>query len=79
MNLQQHSLMMHQMGGGIVAPGVRSTDSSCNTSITGSSSSTNHMLGSFSKSSASLASDTKDNNSESLCAFSVKYSNMLNQ
>jgi len=62
------------MGGGIMAPSIRSPDSSCNASTTGSSSSRSHMLGNFAKSSASVASDTKDNNGESLCAVSVKYS-----
>jgi len=61
-NLQQQPLIMHQLGGGIVAPSIRSPDSSCNASTTGSSSSRTHMLGNFAKSSASVASDTKDNN-----------------
>lgn len=78
-NLKQQPLIMHQMGGGIMAPSIRSPDSSCNASTTGSSSSRSHMLGNFAKSSASVASDTKDNNGESLCAVSVKYSIMLNQ
>lgn len=62
-----------------MAPSIRSPDSSCNASTTGSSSSRSHMLGNFAKSSASVASDTKDNNGESLCVVSVKYSIMLIQ
>jgi len=34
------------------------------------------MLGNFAKSSASVASDTKDNNGESLCAVNVKYNDV---
>ena len=75
-NLQQQPLIMHQIGGGIMAPSIRSPDSSCNASTTGSSSSRTHMLGNFAKSSASVASDTKDNNGESLCAVNVKYNDV---
>jgi hypothetical protein len=66
MNLQQHQLLMHQVGSGIVAPNVLSTDSFCGASVAGSSSSKSHTLGSFSNSSLSLASDTKENNGENL-------------
>jgi hypothetical protein len=76
-NLQQHPLMIHQMGGGIAATSVLSTGSSCSASISGSSSSRTHTLGNFSKSSVSVASDTKDNNGEPLCALSVMDSVIL--
>ena len=62
-----------------MATSIRSPDSSCNASTTGSSNSRTHMLGNVAKSSASVASDTKDNNGESLCAVSMKYCIMLNQ
>ncbi|KDR18180.1 hypothetical protein L798_06930, partial [Zootermopsis nevadensis] len=62
MNLQQHQLLMHHVGGGMVAPSTLSNGSSCSASVTGSSTSRSHMLGNFSNSSLSLASDTKDNN-----------------
>ncbi|PNF27721.1 hypothetical protein B7P43_G12775 [Cryptotermes secundus] len=61
-NLQQQQLLMQHVGGGILAPNLLPTGSSCSASVTGSSSSRSHMTGSFSNSSQSLASDTKDTN-----------------
>lgn len=61
-NLQQHQMLMHHVGGGIVIPDVMSNGSSSSASVAGSSNSRSHMLDNFSNSSLSLASDAKDNN-----------------
>jgi hypothetical protein len=73
MNLQQHQLLMHHVGGGIVSPSILSNGSSGSASVAGSSSSRSHTLGNFANSSLSLMCDTKDNNGKTSWTINMQY------